>query len=473
MSTLQAFNSHRGAMKVMKFGGSSVQDGLHIRRVIEIIRQQDNVRAVICSAMKGITNDLIHCAKTAESGDANYSQTLSSIWERHKACAEELLGEGPTVIAKLEEDFEELSELLSGVYLIRECSLRSLDLIMSFGERLNNRVIASYATSIGLESFYVDARPLVLTDNSHGNGLVDFAESYRRIHEYFSRQDGIGFVTGFVASTSDGITTTLGRNGSDYSASIFGAALEADDIEIWTDVDGVLEADPRIVPNAGVIEELSIEEAMELSYFGAEVLHPSTMLPAVETGIPVWIKNTLNPQARGTRIAADAKENPNPVTGIASISDVSMINVVGSGMVGSRGFAMKIFSALARADVNAIMISQASSEHSICVLIRSSEQPSAITGLNQELEYELRHKMIQKIEVSKDLEIMAVIGANMRGNPGVAGRLFRSLGSQGINILAIAQGSSEMNVSFVINSADHQNALKTVHEAFFPHTQTK
>ncbi len=454
-------------MKVMKFGGSSVCDARHIAQVVEIFTGDAEVRAVICSAMKGVTNDLIRAARMAEKGNREYQAVLDAIWVKHGDSARELLSAPEDFLNGLRKEFEELEEICHGVFLVKECSPRSLDLIMSFGERLNNQIIAEYAASQGHRVFYVDARPLVLTDSSHGNGIVRFEESYRRIADHFSRNSGIGITTGFIASSEEGITTTLGRNGSDYSASIFGAALNADNIEIWTDVDGVLEADPRAVPGASVIPELSIDEAMEMSYFGAEVLHPSTMIPAVERSIPVWIKNTLNPGARGTRIAADAETNPNIITGIASIQDVSLINVIGGGMVGARGTAMKIFSALARADVNAIMISQASSEHSLCVVIRDGEVDRAIRGLRAELEFEIRSKVIQEIEHVTRLEVMAVIGGNMRGRPGVAGRLFSALGEQGVNILAIAQGSSEMNLSFVIHRDDHGEALRTVHRAFF------
>jgi aspartokinase/homoserine dehydrogenase 1 len=454
-------------MKVMKFGGSSVRDAAHIRRMVEIVERDGNARAVICSAMKGVTNALIGAANRAEAGDRGYSEILDGIWSRHQTATEELIASPGDFIGALQDEFSELREICHGVFLIKECSPRSMDLIMSFGERLNNRIIAEYAGFAGLEAFYVDARELVLTDGTHGNAVVRFEESYRRIDGYFADRAGLGFVTGFIASSSEGITTTLGRNGSDYSASIFGAALAADDIEIWTDVDGVLEADPRVVPAAGVISELSIDEAMELSYFGAEVLHPYTMIPAIETAIPVWIKNTLNPEARGTRIAADARANPNLITGIASITDVSLVNVIGGGMVGARGTAMKIFAALARADVNAIMISQASSEHSVCVVIRSAEVRRAVSGLKAELEWEIRNRSIQDIEVVDGLEVMAIIGGNMRGRPGVAGRLFSSLGSAEVNILAIAQGSSEMNLSFCIREIDHARALSTIHHAFF------
>jgi aspartokinase/homoserine dehydrogenase 1 len=309
----------------------------------------------------------------------------------------------------------------------------------------------------------------VKTDTSYGRGEVNFPQSNENIRVFFDQQkgQGIGVITGFVASTDRGITTTLGRNGSDYSASIFGAALGASDIEIWTDVDGVLEADPRVVPEAAVIDDLGIDEAMEMSYFGAEVLHPYTMLPAVETRIPIWIKNTMNPQVRGTRIGGDAPQREASITGIASVPRVAMINIVGGGMVGAKGIASKIFNALARSEVNIIMISQASSEHSICVVLRQEESENALSVLRQDLAHELRIRQLQDIQIIRDLEVVSIIGSGMRGRPGVSGRLFESLGKGGINVQAIAQGSSEMNISFVISAKDHVSALQAIHRAFF------
>ncbi|AHC13518.1 aspartate kinase [Salinispira pacifica] len=461
-------------MKVMKFGGSSVRDADHIRRAVDIFSASPDTRAVICSAMKGITNDLIDGANRAAAGDESYRDLISAIRIRKLEAIQELFSDiraAEEMKQAIEAELEELNNICHGVFLVRECSPRSLDLIMSFGERMSNRIIAAYAASRGEEVFFVDARELVLTDDSHGEAEVLFAESYERIRSRFHSREGTGIVTGFIASSPRGITTTLGRNGSDYSAAIFGAALSADDIEIWTDVDGVLQADPRVVPGAGVIRDLSVEEAMELSYFGAEVLHPSTMIPAVEAGIPVWIKNTLNPDVRGTRIARNVSSGPGLITGIASIPGVSLINVIGGGMVGSKGTAMKVFSAFARAGANAIMISQASSEHSICVVVRSSEAARAVRYLREALEHEIRHKIIQEIQEIDGLEVVAVIGGNMRGKPGVSGQLFHALGGKNINVLAIAQGSSEMNISFVIDEKDHSTCLNCIHTAFFPQSQ--
>jgi aspartokinase/homoserine dehydrogenase 1 len=279
-------------------------------------------------------------------------------------------------------------------------------------------------------------------------------------------------VTGFIASTTNGVTTTLGRNGSDYTASILGAALGAKSIEIWTDVDGVLSADPRCVDSAFVINELSIEEAMELSFFGAEVIHPYTMIPAVEDRIPIWIKNTMNPRVPGTIIAKNVKRHEHPITGIASIENCSLINVEGGGMLGVPGVASRVFRALAGEEINIIMISQASSEHSICIVCRNPEADRAAKALEAELAWELEERTINQIEVLRDLEIIAIIGENMRGTPGISGRLFSSLGDAKVNVLAIAQGSSERNISFVIHGQDKKRALNAIHSAFLEQEQS-
>lgn len=456
----------------MKFGGSSVKDAGRIRTVLEIVRQNPGSH-IVCSAMKGVTDQLIGLARCAETGDERFARDLDDLRTRHFETYKELLGvqPGPNNAAPLFKMFDELKELLQGVLLIHECSPRSMDLVMSFGERMSNWIIAEFFKASGIPSVYIDARQAVRTDDSHGAAVLDEKATYPAIRDLFRREvvkKNVAVITGFIASTAEGITTTLGRNGSDYSASIFGAALGAEAIEIWTDVDGVLEADPRVVEGASVIPDLSIEEAMEMSYFGAEVLHPSSILPAIETKIPIWIKNTYNPQARGTRISTDVpKGSPKPAAGIASIADASMLNIVGGGMLGSKGLAGKIFSALGRAGINIIMISQASSEHSICLVIRSTEAEAAQKTLKSELATELAAKQVARIERTDRLEVISVIGGGMRGTPGVSGRLFSALGNAGVNVLAIAQGSSEMNISLVVDKKDSAQAIRAIHAGFF------
>lgn len=461
----------------MKFGGTSVKDAARIRGLLPIIRGEDLSEglAVVCSTMKGVTDDLINAARKAEQGDSTWETLHAAILLRHETAVKDLFhGLDNDIWTSVQTRLHDLAEILHGIYLIRECSLRSMDLVMSFGERLNNEIIAAWFRTQGFDASFVDSRPLVLTDEGYGNAAVQFTETYGRIEDYFTslwgpvRAGKIAFITGFIGATHDGITTTLGRNGSDYTASIFGAGLNVSDIEIWTDVDGVLTCDPRIVKEAFVVEDLSVEEAMEMSYFGAEVIHPYTMIPAVDKNIPLWIKNTMNPGVRGTRIARDIPPSPHAITGLAVVKGAALINVVGGGMVGAKGTASKVFGALAKTDTNVIMISQASSEHSICVVVRESEALPAVEELRRVFEQAMKNRSIQSVDLIKDLEILSVIGANMRGRPGVSGKLFTALGSQHVNILAIAQGSSEMNISCVIESKDRNKALHAIHEAFFP-----
>ena len=457
-------------MKVMKFGGSSVKDAEKIHHVSEIAREAAALEPVVLvfSAMKGITDMLIEAASSAEKGDPGYRRLVEEIRSRQQEAIAALFSSSDSQAIEKDIDklLNELSDILHGVELVRECSARTMDMVMSFGERINCRLIASYLSASGTPAHYVDARSMIVTDSSHGNAKVDFEVSYALIEKTISGIDGIAVVTGFIARTEKGVTTTLGRNGSDYTASLLGAAIHADQVEIWTDVDGVLSADPRLVPSAFVLPEISLEDAMELSYFGAEVIHPYTMLPAVDRNISIFIKNTLNPDAPGTRIAAGAKGGASPITGIASIQDVALINVEGGGMLGHPGIASRVFSTLAEATVNIIMISQASSEHSICMVCREKEAAQAVASLKEKLARELRYRIIQSIELVQGLEIIAVVGENMRGTPGISGRLFSALGNAGINVLAIAQGSSERNISFVIRKSDRTTALNVVHKAF-------
>ena len=459
-------------MKVVKFGGSSVIDAEHMERVADLIIDTagDTPLVAVFSAMGGVTDLLIEAARAAEAGDSGHTRFLSRISERSTDAAARLLGRDapPPWIKHL---LDELSDIAHGIELVHECTARSMDLLMSFGERISCRLMSEYLAYRNVESRYIDARELIVTDNTHGAAVVDTEASYPRIKHAVDTALGSGalvpVVTGFLAATPDGVTTTLGRNGSDFTASLLGAALGAEAIEIWTDVDGVLSADPRAVPSAFVVPELSYQEAMELSYFGAKVIHPRTMLPAVELGIPIIIKNTLNPAAPGTRIAGIEPAQERLATGITSVEGIALLDVTGGGMIGTPGIASRVFSALARTGVNVMMISQASSEHSISLVFREEDAASAVAALEAELAFEMQTHQIDPFDVKGDLEIVAVIGGNMRGKAGVAGRLFTALGDEGINIHAIAQGASEMNISCVIDTTVRSRAVTALHRAFF------
>ena len=460
-------------MKVMKFGGSSVSDSIRIASMIEIVASTHRTHPVcaVFSAMKGVTDTLLFAAREAAVGDPGYCARLRDIEARSQEtcralCTGDLLDATESAVHAL---CVELGQLLHGVDLVRECTPRTLDLIAGFGERLSCTIIANAMVCRGLPARYVDARTLIRTDETHGNAMVDFIASYDLIRAQLVGRpdDEVQVVTGFIAATDTGVSTTLGRNGSDYTASIVGAGLDVGSIEIWTDVDGVYSADPRFVSGAFVLPEISYREAMELSYFGAKVIHPYTMIPAVERGIELRIRNTLNPDAPGTRITATSS-NAQTITGIASIESVALVNVEGGGMVGLPGIAGRLFSRLARERINTIMISQASSEHSICFVVRDEVAERAAKALRDEFARELHQKQIERVALERRLEIVAVIGENMRGKPGISGRVFTAVGDIGLNILAIAQGSSEMNISFIVPQEDREKALNAVHHAFFP-----
>ena len=458
-------------MVVQKFGGSSVEDASKIREVAKIALEHrtDGKIAIVLSAMKGCTDLLLQAAKDAEAGRACYHDALATLEKRHLDAAMDLTkNEHYSGLRRsLETQLKDLRDILHGVELVKECSKRSLDLIAGFGERLNCQLMAGYLRGAGHEAHYIDAsKNFIITNDRHGAAEVDFEATYRAVESTLKPLNGVMVITGFVASTAEGRPTTLGRNGSDYTASLVGAAIRADAVEIWKDVDGVLTADPRFVQGTLVLDEISMEEAMEMSYFGAKVIHPSTMLPLLERGINLRIKNTLNPSVKGTLIKQNPRPHPYPITGIASISDAALINIEGSGMIGIPGFASRVFGALARAQVNIIMISQASSEHSICIVCREAEAQAALSALRKELKVEHEAKKLKDCELIAGLEVIAVIGDNMRGRPGITGKLFSSLGAKNINVLAIAQGSSERNISFVIESKDREVALNTIHTAF-------
>ncbi|MFP4376126.1 MAG: aspartate kinase [Spirochaetales bacterium] len=455
-------------MKVMKFGGSSVADASRIRDVIEIIASH-HARERVCavfSAMKGVTDQLIDAAAQASGGVSQYRLLVDQIRDRYLAAAEILCAPDPTdTVAEIKSLGDQLASLLRGVELVRECSGRTLDLVLGFGERMNCTLIAAAMKVRDLPARYVDAREMIVTDASHGHAIVDQEASAARIKNVLSGDD-LPVVTGFIAATQDGVSTTLGRNGSDYTASIVGAGADASAIEIWTDVDGVYSADPRYVQDAFVLPQISYKEAMELSYFGAKVIHPSTMVPAVHAETPIWIKNTLNPTAPGTRITAESS-GAKEITGLASVEDVALVNVEGGGMVGLPGVAGRLFSTLAAARINIIMISQASSEHSICFIVSERDVERATSALEMEFQHELHYGSLERVNAERGLEIVAVIGERMRGKAGISGKLFHALGEAQINVLAIAQGSSEMNISFVVYNREREHALNAVHSAFF------
>lgn len=462
-------------MKILKFGGSSVATPERICQVVDIVQRacQKTQVAVVVSAFGGVTDALLDAARLASLRDEAYLSIFEKLAQRHLDAATELAkGDEVDVLrARVEGTLSDLRDLLHGVYLLREVSPRSRDSIASHGERLSAIVVAAALRDAGIEAADADARELIRTDARFGQAHVDFAESDELIQRFFAAVGmSVQVVTGFIAATADGETTTLGRGGSDYTAAILGAALDSAAVELWTDVDGVMSADPRWVPEAAPIAAMSYEELMELSHFGAKVVHPPSVQPTRQRSIPLLIKNTFHPLAKGTRVRDGVTSEGPPVRGITAIANVVLLRLEGAGMVGVPGIASRLFGALSRHQVNVILISQASSEHSICWAVAPESVADAVRGVAEEFALEQRVGLIDDLAIEPDLAIVAVVGGGMRRHPGTAGRLFATLGAHGINVRAIAQGSSELNISVVVATADAQRAVGAIHDAFlFPH----
>jgi len=458
-------------MKVLKFGGTSVGSVESIRKVAEILSSYKKKEkfVVVFSAMSGITNLLVELGQKASASDISYQQVLKAIEQKHVNTAKSLIDvkSQSKVIAQIKLLLNELQDLLHGVYLLKELSPRSNDLVLSFGERLSSYLVCEFLKQEGVDVNLLDARNVILTDSGFGAAKVDFKKTDKAIREYFKDIKSSIVTTGFIGSTEKGETTTLGRGGSDYTASVFGAALDSEAIEIWTDVDGIMTADPRKVKHAFTLPQVSYIEAMEMSHFGAKVIYPPTLQPAFKKKIPIWIKNTFNTSFEGTLISEKTSAGDHVVKGISSIENISMLNLTGSGMVGVPGVSGRLFGALARHYINVILITQASSEHSICFVIDSKEAAKAKAVVEEEFVHEIQAGKIDKLNEKDNLAIVAVVGDNMRHTPGIAGKLFSSLGKNGINVVAIAQGSSEINLSVVIGKEDLTKALNVIHESFF------
>ncbi len=459
-------------MKVMKFGGSSVATPERIQGIIKILRSYKNNGeqfAVVFSAFGGVTDMIIGMATKAKSGDKSYKTELQTFIDRHQNAAKFLLNSNllEKVLKEQEINFTELSNILHGIYLVRDISKRTLDYMLSFGERNSAYLIAYALKENGIPADYLDARKVISTDDNFGGAKVDFTKTVAQIKAHFIENTDIQIITGFIGSTEDGVTTTLGRGGSDYTVSIFGASLDVEEIEIWTDVDGVMTADPRKVKKAFCIEEMSYAEAMEMSHFGAKVIYPPTLQPALDKSIPIRIKNTFNPEFPGTKISKNVTLGSHPIKGVSSITQIHMLTLQGSGLVGVKGTAARLFQALAQGDVNIILITQGSSEYSINFAVKPEDSNRAKVAIEKEFDLELKANYIEELKIEDNLSVIAVIGENMRYQPGIAGRLFQSLGKNGINLVAIAQGSSELNISMVISQKDEVKALNAMHEAFF------
>jgi aspartate kinase len=461
-------------MITMKFGGTSVGDIQRLREVVSIVQSHRSRQpVVVASAMSGVTDALLAMAQFALQRETRQVEShISSLRERHRLVAAALLRDEKRREELLRRHgllLDELANLLGGVSLLSELSARSLDAIASFGELLSCLQIAEILADNGISAQFVDARTLIQTDAHFGDAEVNFPATNERLRNALFpllSADVVPVITGFIGSTGDGVTTTLGRSGSDYTGSIVGAAIDSEEIWIWTDVDGVMTADPRHVKGAVVLPEISYREAAEMSYFGARVIHPKTMMPAIENSIPIRIKNTFNPTHQGTLISRAPDSSSRIVKNVTSIDGLSLVAIEGNGMVGVPGVSARIFSALARQRVNVMMISQASSEHNVCVIIPQKDCQKAVRELHTEFENDISRKIVDDIKLLNEVSIVAVVGEGMRGVPGIAGKTFSAVAQAGVNVVAIAQGSSELNISLVVGQPDARRAVQAIHDAF-------
>jgi len=458
-------------MKILKFGGTSVGSAASISTLIDVIRQsgQDDYPVVVLSAMHGVTNLLQSMAEKAQvAGD--YATELKEIENKHFEAVKTLLpasAQNP-VFTKLKIYFNELEDILQSVYHLKELSPQTRDLILSYGERCSTFMVSHIARQSFSNALAVDGAELIKTDSNFGQAKVNTELTEMLIQDFYNaNREQLLFVTGFIASNNEGRITTLGRGGSDFTAAIWGSALNVSQIEIWTDVDGMLTADPRMVEKAFSLPELSYTEAMELSYFGAKVIYPPTMIPAFLKKIPIVIKNTFNVDFTGTYIRHGGNVSDLPIKGISSIDEISVLNLSGSGMVGKAGFSGRLFSLLSREQINVVLITQSSSEHSITFAVKPADALKALAIISKEFELELQAKKLEYPQVENGLSILAIVGENMKHTPGMSGKLFYALGRNGINVRAIAQGSSEYNISVIVSKTDLSKAVNAVHDAFF------
>ncbi len=466
------------SLRVMKFGGTSVGDADCVRRAAAIVQSAaaQGAVVVVVSAMSGVTNRLVQAAHDAEAGEQElFAKLVGELRMQHTTALEALVSDPQrrSKIAEVcREILEESDRLLRGTSLIHELTPRALDAISGIGERLSALLVAGAICELGLRSVAVSATEVIVTDPHHGRAeplmTPTRARAEARLRPLLD-QGIVPVVTGFIAATPEGIQTTLGRGGSDYSATILGAALGAQETVIWTDVDGVKTADPRLVPEARTLPEISYNEAAELAYFGAKVLHPNTLRPVTAAGVPVWIRNSFSPEKPGTKITAKGMPTGGGVKALTAIRDVTLVTVGGPGIVGLPDVLARSFAATAETRANVFLVSQSSSQNDICFVISSADEKRTLTALRNAFAPEIAEQTVEHVSANPNVAVVAVVGENMRGIPGIAGRTFGALGREGVNIIAIAQGSSEYNISLVVEQNSTQRALAALHAEFRLH----
>jgi aspartate kinase len=477
---MDEMNRMNPTLRVMKFGGTSVGDADCIRRAAMIAKSaaEEGRVVVVVSAMSGVTNRLIEAANRAKAGQRDFLAGLIAELRRQHLTALDALTSDPKrrgdTAQALNAVLDELERLLQGTALLSELTPRALDTISGIGERLSTPLLAAAICELGLRAEPVLATEAIVTDNHHGRAEPLMAQTRERAGKRLRpllEQGIVPVVTGFIGATAEGVPTTLGRGGSDYSATILGAALGAQETIIWTDVDGVKTADPRLVPEARTIPEISYHEAAELAYFGAKVLHPNTLRPVTAAGVPVLIRNSFAPEKPGTRITARGVSNGGGVKALTAMRDVSMITVGGPGIVGLTDVLARSFAATAAQRVNVLFVSQSSSQNDICFVIPTADQARTVQALRRAFAPELAEQTVEHVSVDSNVAVIAVVGENMQGIPGIAGRTFSTLGRDGVNIIAIAQGSSEYNISLVVEISAMQRCLAALHKEFRLHEE--
>lgn len=459
---------------VMKFGGTSVGNAERMQRAGELVCEHARTAevVVVVSAMGGVTDMLIRAATEASRGDREHWKSVrQELARRHREVADQLLSaaEQAEVLPRLAEQVGNFENLCSGFSLVREVTPRAMDTLSSLGEAMSATLMAAVLRSSNLGASAVDAMELIVTDESFGNATPLFDETTSKTRQRLAtlrRRGTVPVVTGFRGATRDGVCTTLGRGGSDYTATIVGAALDADEVWIWTDVDGVMTADPRLVPAARIIPEISYREAVELSFFGAKVLHPKTIQPVMKKSIPLWIKNSFNPSCAGTKICPSAANGLPGVKAITSVSKADLITVSGKDALSFPRLAAKVFNSLGLEDIPTLMVTQSSADNVLCFAVHDADLRRVKAKLEKAFELEMLHDYMAALEVMPHVAIIVAIGENMKGTPGIAGRTFGALGRRGINIIAIAQGSSELSISFAVKSSDVKEAVNAIHEEF-------
>jgi len=455
-------------MKVLKFGGSSLGVPKIIKEVKDIIETQEIGTVVVVSALQGVTDQLVDMAHLACERNDQYKNVLEELSKRHLEVVDQVIPEKiqkDNLTRQVNELMTELGEILSGIYLLKDLTPKGMDYVQSFGERLS----ATIMSEVLEDGYYKDARSFIRTDDHFGKAKVDFEHTNKQIQVHLQERDHYIIVPGFIASTENNETTTLGRGGSDYTASIIAAAMSASVLEVWTDVDGFMTADPKMVSKAYAVESLTYAEAMELSHFGAKVIYTPTIRPVYQKNIPVLIKNTFNRPAKGTTItrSANRKSSQAMIKGISSMDDVALMTLQGAGMVGVKGISKRLFGTLADNNINVILITQASSEYSVSFAIDPADVSKAARALEEEFYVEIKVREEIRLSHEEHLSIIAIVGEEMKSKPGISANLFNSLGRNGINVIAIAQGSSELNISAVVNKVDLKKAMNVIHEGFF------